>query len=266
MRFSLNSDQIKANAQETREIAEAYDEALHGPLDGPMVPSSVVAQRQRFGHPRNAAEAAAIDFDLEGIPDFAQGCALESSTLTTSFAPGFTAKGEFEEDDSSAWSCPAPKGPDNSLADVCDACGYNPVSDSSDPFSGAPDSDDEDDGQAKSPAASRIDHFQADAPQTSSASQQADELSMLNTEALEAELGRLEDAFERDFDVSSGNERHHGRSDPHSFVENSCRVSLTPSLSFLGPCACFDSSIVTIHRSACRKQQVAFMCQCVEDC
>jgi hypothetical protein len=243
MRFPLNSDQIKANAQETREIAEAYDEALHGPLDGPMVPSSVVAQRQRLGHPRNAAEA-----------------------VTTSFAPGFTAKGEFEEDDSSAWSCPAPKGPDNSLADACDACGHNPVSDSSDPFSGAPDSDDEDDGQAKSPAASRIDHFQADAPQTNSASQQADELSMLNTEALEAELGRLEDAFERDFDFSSGNERHHGRSDPYSFVENSCRVSLTPSPTFLGPCTCFDSSIVTIHRSAYRKQQVAFMCQCVEDC
>jgi hypothetical protein len=53
-----------------RDIYEVYDEAEHGPLDGPSVRPGVV--RQRFGPPRNAEEEAELMQRLRAFVSNAQ--------------------------------------------------------------------------------------------------------------------------------------------------------------------------------------------------
>jgi hypothetical protein len=115
-----------------------------------MVPTSVAAQQQQLGPPRIAAESTSIDAEVSTLPP---GSPLKSSkgVATVSGSKGPCAEATTA----------------SSLADAYDALGLSLIADPTDPFSGAPDSDDEDESTANEARASFEGHLQASAPAAS---------------------------------------------------------------------------------------------------
>lgn len=162
----------------TREITEEYDESLHGALNAPCVPNRVNAERQRFGAPRDAAEAAAQEEDMRRLREFVQ----RNAAAPVGGLPA-------ELDNAQAASLPAVDEAGMKAGARADS-----TSTSHDPFVEAPDSDDDDaprasaaQGDAQLTDVSVKDTHRHGAP--------AKDGGGVNEEALETELARLEAAF-----------------------------------------------------------------------
>ena len=175
------------------EITEEYDEALHGPLDAPMVPSGAAAERRRFGPPRDDAEAAAIDADLRALREFTSAAVDHTASAATDVADGARAGGSVPGHD---------RGGLSEVAEVRTALQTAAATaDPGDPFSGAPDSDDEDAAPAARGAglprpAAGSDGASAGVAAGSTSGGAGAAQPAVDEDALEAELRRLEVALD----------------------------------------------------------------------
>jgi hypothetical protein len=166
-----------------KEITEEYEEALHGPIDAPMVSANVHAQRQRFGTLRTDAEAAALEADMRKLRDFAAGAHARQADSAGSAA-----------DASGAQQAQATPNASRAGASERSAPAHDPF---------AADSDDEDAEPlpAHQGGASTAPSFAdgAASQQSSRASAQQSAVpgsdAEMDSDALEAELARLEAAF-----------------------------------------------------------------------
>ena len=161
-----------------REITEEYDESLHGALNAPCVPNRVNAERQRFGAPRNAAEAAAQEEDMRRLREFVQ----RNAAAADGDSPA-------ELDNAPAASSPAVD-----KAGTASGARADSTSTSHDPFVEAPDSDD-DEAPAASAAEGSAQPTDASASGAPRLGAPAKDGGIVNEVALETELARLEAAF-----------------------------------------------------------------------